>query len=51
MRDVRTHDVDGLLVLSPLRNDEVGKTLRGFDELLVHGLEHLEVAVDDHLGE
>ena len=38
------------MVLSPLRNDEVGKTLRGFDELLVHGLEHLEVAVDDHLG-
>ena len=50
MDDVGTHDVDGLTVRSSHGYDEVGIALGGLYELLVHGLQHLQVAVDDHLG-
>lgn len=50
MNDVRTHDVDGLAVVTTLRDDEVSKALGGLDELLVHGLKDVEIAVNDHLS-
>ena len=49
MNNVRPHDFDGLLVVAALRDDEVGIALRGFDELLVHGLEDIAIAVENHL--
>ena len=35
---------DGHLVVAPLRDDDVGVALGGFDELQVHGLQHPRVA-------
>ena len=49
MADVGFHDVYGLAVGASLGDDEVGKALGGLYELLVHGLQHVQIAVDDHL--
>lgn len=43
------HHIDGSIVVSALRNDNIGVALTGLDKLLVHGLEHLVVAVDNRL--
>ena len=48
--DVHRQDVDGHLVVSTFRHDEVGISLAGFDELLVHGLQHACVAFHDGFG-
>ena len=49
MDDVGAHDVNGPRIVAALRNDEVGISLSGLDELLVHGLQNVQIAVDDHL--
>ena len=46
--DVLAKDGDATLVLAALWNNEVGMALGGLDELLVHGLEHCQIAIDDH---
>ena len=46
--DVFAENADTLGVLATLRNDDVGITLGGLDELLVHGLEHLQITFYDH---
>lgn len=48
--DVHRQDVDGHLVVSAFRYDEVGISLAGFDELLVHGLQNVCVAFHDGFG-
>ena len=50
MDDVRAHDMDGLLVGTSQWDNQVGITLGGLDEFLVHGLEYLAVTVYYHLG-
>ena len=47
--DVLADDADALHVLTALRNDDVGILLGGFDELLVHGFQHREIAVEHHV--
>ena len=41
--------MDTRLVVATPRNDEVCKLLRGFDKLLMHGLEYLLIAVKHHI--
>ena len=50
MNDVGPHDLDGLLVVAALRDDEVGIALCRLDELFVHGLQDVEIAVEHHLS-
>ena len=46
--DILTKNGDALGVLSSLRDDEIGVTLGGLNELFVHGLQHLQVSVYNH---
>ena len=46
--DIFAEHADALDVLAALRNDDVGIALCGLYKLLVHGLEHLKVTVNDH---
>ena len=49
MYDIGPHDLDGLLVGSALRDDEVGIAFGRLDELFVHGLQDVPIAVEHHL--
>ena len=35
--------------MSAIRDDDVGILLGGFDELIVHGLQHVAILADEHL--
>ena len=50
MHDVGLEYVDGLVFGASLGDDEVGMAFGGFDELLVHGFQYLDVSFDDHFG-
>ena len=43
--DVFAYHLDAFLVLAALRNDYIGVALGWLDKLLMHGLEHVEIAV------
>ena len=47
--ELREH-VDGGVVMTSLRHDNIGKTFAGLDELLVHWFEHAFVTLDNLLG-
>ena len=50
MDDVGSHNIYGLLVLATLWDDEVGITFCGLYEFQVHGLQHIDIAVHNHLS-
>ena len=45
---IAAKNIDTLHILTALRNNNVGIALGRFNKLLVHGLEHFQIAVDDH---
>lgn len=47
--DVSAYHRNALLVVSSLRYDDMSEALCGFDKLLVHGLENLQITVYNHL--
>ena len=49
MYNVCAHNLDGLLVGSALRDDEVGIAFGGLDEFFVHRLKDIKIAVENHL--
>ena len=43
------HHLYGLHVVSAIGDDDVGILFGGFDELIVHGFQHVAVLTDEHL--
>lgn len=47
--DELSEHVDGYIIVAALRDDDVGVAFAGLNELLMHGLEHSLIALNDSL--